>query len=381
MASVRKDPERGTWTFVVDVESMDGRRRQVKRRGFATRRAALDAMDELRSAGPAVASERLRFGEYLTKRWLPAIEGQGTRRASTLSGYRQQVKRLEDHLGGVKLADLNGSHLETLYGELRSQGLSERTVRYVHTTAAAALKDAVRWKLVSRSVADDAVAPAQARPNPEAWTPDEVARFLRVARKDRWWPLWRVVASSGMRRGELCALRWSAIDLTEGVVTVERADVVVAGRVVEEPTKSGKPRRIVLDGGTVETLKAWKRSQAAERLAFPGPWVAGDRVWTWEDGSPLLPDVVSRTFARLRKKAKLPPLRLHNLRHAWATSALRAGVPLKVVSTRLGHSSVSITADIYTADVDELDGAAAELVADLYSRPPKTAAENLVTNL
>ena len=366
--SIKQQPN-GTWVFVVDVPAPNGGRRQLRRRGFATKK---EAQAELTTVlgdvqeGNYVRPSRMTFGAYLTDRWAPAMRP--TVRKTTAAAYEQMVKHLERHLGKVPLGDLTGPHLTAVYGELLEAGLSARTVRYVHVTAHRALKDAVRWHLVSRNVAEDADSPRQPGAQPKAWTPDQVAKFLALAEGDRWAPLWRLAATTGLRRGELAGLRWEDLELSAGMLSVNRATVVADGHAIEsEPKTARGRRRIGLDAQTVDALKRWRRQQSTEQLAMGAGWQGNGRVFVWPDGSALHPNVITRSFGRLVDKATLPPLTLHGLRHSWATSALRAGVPTKVVSDRLGHSSSRVTLDVYTASVPALDVQAAELVARLFS--------------
>jgi integrase len=366
--SVRR--EGSSWTYTIDVPSPDGRRKQMRRRGFATKKAAQAALAEV-VAGIAsrtfVTPSRLTFGAFLQHRWLPALEHQ--LKPTTVVGYKTMTAHLVRALGNVALEDLDAATLTVLYGELLRSGLSPRTVRYVHTTAHRALADARRWRLVARNAAEDADPPRQDAPRPKAWTPEHVRRFLAVSGSDRWASLWRLAATSGMRRGELVGLRWCDIDLDAAALTVNRNLVVVAGRAVEgEPKTDRSRRRLTLDHATVDALRAWKRTQAEERLLMGRHWQGEDRVFTWGDGSLLHPDVVSKTFARIVRRFDLPKLNFHGLRHSWATAALVAGVPVKVVADRLGHSSVQITLDVYTASVPGLDEAAANTVAALFDQ-------------
>ena len=169
-----------------------------------------------------------------------------------------------------------------------------------------------------------------------------------------------------MRRGELAGLRWCDVDLDAGELVVAENRVVVEHRVVTGTPKSDRSRRIGLDPATVEVLRAWRRQQLEERLVIGALWPDTDLVFVWPDGSPLHPNVITRTYRPDRRAGRLPPMPLHNLRHAWATAALLGRVDIKVVSTGLGHCSTRITHDIYTAAVPSLDAAAAELVAGLY---------------
>jgi integrase len=347
----------------------------VVRRGFKTKREAQEALLEAESAlrtGRVVAGGRtMTFGAFLTDRWLPTIETSPRLKPKTKDGYQCQARRLVERLGQVRLDDLAGDDLTRLYAELRAEGKAERTVRYVHVTARKALGDAVRWRLLAWNPATEAEAPAQTPADPKAWTPDEVADLMVVCDVNRWAPLWRLAADSAARRGELAALRWPDLDLDAGTLTIARNLVVVQHRLYEQTPKNGRARTVALTAATVEALRAWRRQQGEERIAMGGAWTGEDRVFCWPDGSMLHPSVITRTFKRLVAEAGVPPLRLHSLRHAWATAALRAGVRTKVVADRLGHASTRITEDIYTAHVGELDVAAAETVAALYGGRPQ----------
>jgi integrase len=365
--SIRQQPN-GTWTFVVDIPAANGSRQQLRRRGFPTKKAAQAELTSVlgdTQEGSYVRPSRMTFGAYLRDRWAPAMRP--TVRKTTAAAYEQMAKHLDHHLGKVPLGDLTGPHLTAVYGELLEAGLSARTVRYVHVTAHRALRDAVRWHLVSRNVAEDADSPRQPGAQPKAWTPDQVATFLALAETDRWSALWRLAATTGLRRGELAGLRWEDLELGAGMLSVNRTTVVADGHAIEsEPKTARGRRRIALDAQTVAALKQWRRQQSAEQLAMGAGWQGDGRVFVWADGSPLHPNVITRSFGRLVEKAALPDLSLHGLRHSWATSALRGGVPIKVVSDRLGHSSSRITLDTYTASVPALDAQAAELVAGLF---------------
>ena len=365
-----KQVANGTWGFVVDVPATNGARHQLRRRGFRTKREAQASLSTILAdvhSGTFVAPSKMTFGHFLVDRWIPAMTP--TVRATTAASYRQMAKHLERGVGGVVLGDLSGVHLTALYGRLLADGaLSTRTVRYVHVTAHRALKDAVRWGLIRRNVADDADAPRQTMPKPKAWTPAQVATFLDVAADDRWAALWRLAATTGLRRGELIGLRWEDLDLSAATLTVTRATVVVDGLAVEsEPKTAHGRRRLALDAQTIAALVDWRRTQVAERLFVGTSWTDSGPVFVWPDGTLLHPNVVTRTFARIAERAGLPSLTLHGLRHSWATTALIAGVPIKVVSDRLGHSSSRITIDVYTASVPSLDAQAADLVAGMFS--------------
>jgi integrase len=169
-----------------------------------------------------------------------------------------------------------------------------------------------------------------------------------------------------MRRGELLGLRWEDLDLEAGTLAIRRALVVVGYEVVVSQTKTDRARVIALDAGMVAILREWRRSQLEERMRWGSAWRDSGYIFTREDGSPLHPDETSKQFNRLVASSGLPRIRLHDLRHGWATTALAAGVHPKIVAERLGHGSIQITLDTYSHVLPQQDRAAGELVASLY---------------
>ena len=370
--SVKQDKARGTWLYVVDATGRDGKRRQIRKRGFPTKRAAQTALDQLRRdmrGGRGVDPNRMTYGDFLEQRWLPHIEAlpEETLKDTTKAGYRNAARHLIRHAGHIVTSELRGDDLDAVYAKIPRQSAWLR--HKVHVVASKSLGDAVRWRYVAFNAADDATPPPQPRPKPEAWGPADVGRFLEQAKGDRWFALFRLAACSGMRRGEVAGLRWSDIDFERSEVTIVRNAVTVDGAVVVTTPKSGRHRTLSLDPDTLAALRAHRRRQAEEYLVLGQYRPDGDDVWTWQDGSRLHPAVITRTFKRLAEAADLPPLRLHSLRHAWASNALDAGVELLDVSQRLGHASIGFTAAVYVTPSTQRDAAAARTVAALYDRP------------
>jgi integrase len=160
--------------------------------------------------------------------------------------------------------------------------------------------------------------------------------------------------------------QWMTSHADSGRLSVTQSLVTVAHRLEFSQPKTKKSRRSVsLDPATVVGLRAHRAQSLEERLAMGAGWHGSDLVFTWPDGKPIHPDVVSRTFDRLSRRAGLPRIRFHDIRHSYATAALSPGLPAKVVSSRLGHSSISVTSDIYTHVMPEHDEEAAARVADL----------------
>ena len=200
----------------------------------------------------------------------------------------------------------------------------------------------------------------------KVWSPDELGRFLTEIDGEPHAPMLRLAALSGLRRGELCGLRWPVLDLDGDRLTVSRTLLAVRGRLVESEPKTPRSRRIVdLDPATVAILRDHRRRQLEERLAVGSGYMDDGYVFARPDGRPWNPELISRVFDRLAARTGLPRIRLHDLRHTHTTHLLAAGVNVRIVSQRLGHASVAFTLDIYGHVLPGQQASAAEAVAAL----------------
>lgn len=297
---------------------------------------------------------------------------------STVASYRKNIRlHITPYIGGVALASLTTAKIDALYrtleesgrrdgkGELVGAGLSARTVRYIHTILRSALQAAMEAEpaLLVKNPADKAKPPTAKEAKPpemHPWTAVHLRTFLDwSAEHSHLHAAWWLLATTGMRRGELLALRWRDVDLDAGTVRVRRSVGVVrvkgqGARVQEGDTKTAKPRTVDLDETTVALLRAHKRERGglALTLARDDALVFGDA-----EGKHRHPERFSRCFkdqlkrcerhmARAGREAP-PEIRLHDLRHTHATLLLVGGTPVKVVSERLGHASPVITMNVY----------------------------------
>jgi integrase len=200
------------------------------------------------------------------------------------------------------------------------------------------------------------------------WTAEEIRTFLAHTADHRFHAAFMVLATTGMRRGEALGLRWEDLDLDGGRVSITQTVITVNHEVRVGSPKTAKGRRTVaLDLGTVRALREHRQRQVAERLLMGTGFTDHGLVFCRPDGGPLHPERFSRTFEHLSAKAGLPPIRLHDVRHSWATLALSAVVHPKVVQERLGHASIGVTLDVYSHLTEGMQGAAASLVAGLIA--------------
>ncbi len=201
------------------------------------------------------------------------------------------------------------------------------------------------------------------------WSAEQLRAFLEHVADDRLSAAWRLSATTGLRRGEVLGLRWRDVDLDARRCSIVRSLVTSKGapRFEEPKTRSGR-RSVALDPQTVTALRVHRRRQAAERLAWDAAYTDHGLVFCREDGTPIWPRSFSRMFDNHVTDAEVARIRLHDLRHTHATLALAAGVHPKVVSERLGHSTVGITLDIYSHAIPAMQEEAAALVANLIDR-------------
>ena len=328
-AGPQRDEKTGTWSFVIDVGfGTDGHRRQARRRGFPTRKLAQTEMDRLRVAAQEhtfVAPTTLTLGVYLDA-WLDSLTTRGTS-PSTIASYRRNIAlHVRPTLGAARLQALSAPTLDALYARLLASGrrdgrggLSPRTVRYVHTILHKALADAARKSVVARNVAADADPPtAKSARAPEMawWAPDELARFLAQVEQEELFPIFRLAALTGMRRGEVCGLRWADVDLDSAKLLVCRQLVTIdhALHFADRPKTDKGRRRIELDTETVSVLRRHRAAQHERRLLVGAGWTDRDLVFCGPDGEPLHPESVAKVFERRVARSGLPRIRFHDLR-------------------------------------------------------------------
>jgi integrase len=360
------------------------------KRGFTTKTGALKALREALAASDSTGftePSKMPTSEYLAA-WLD-----GLRLApSTVASYRKNVRlHITPNIGSVPLASLTPVLLDRLYRQLEAggradhregDGLSPRTVRYIHTILSSAFKNAVEGGLLTANPASRAKPPTarQARsPEMHPWDEEQLAAFLGwSAGHSELHPIWHTLAYTGMRRGEALGLRWRDVDLKTGTITVRRSAGIVrnageGAEVIEGTTKTGKARVIDIDAETVAVLESWKRHRVSLNLvlARDDQLVFGDL-----NGSHRNPEHLSRTWNQTVARAigddiGVPGIRLHDLRHCHATILLLAGVPVHVVSQRLGHASPVVTMTVYA---HVLPGSQREAASLFASRIGKAAA-------
>ena len=245
-------------------------------------------------------------------------------------------------------------------------GLDSKTLRNIHAALRTALEDAVALKYIKYNPAAVIKPPRLERKQRAVWTPAQTQAFLRALPSDRLTALFLVELTTGVRRGHLCGLKWSNVDLDRPTITLGDSRIVLRGRASDK--RGGKTvnadKTIAIDSRTVAALRRWRAEQDGIRTLRGPDYEGGDLVFTTEFGRPLHPQNLVDLIERYAADAGVPRITFHDLRHTYATAALEGGVPMKVVSERIGHSNVSFTMATYAHVRSDADHEAAQQAAD-----------------
>jgi len=288
-----------------------------------------------------------------------------------LLSYIQARSIIKTHLvpglGQVLLQKLTPDMLQALYRRTLDEGKKPSTVQIIHKVLRRALEDAVKWGLVARNVAGLVTPPRVERHEVQALTVEQAKKLLACAKGSFLSALFVLALTTGMRRGELLALRWSDVDFEQATVFVHRTVTRAAeyGLVENEPKTKASRRRIMLSAIAVEALKTHREEQGHVKTTAGERWQEKELIFCDTNGNFLGPDKLAGEFTRLLQQAGLPHMRFHDLRHSAATISLVAGVHPKVVQERLGHSTIAMTLDTYSHLLPSMQQDAATKIDDL----------------
>jgi integrase len=367
------------YVIIEDRDPATGERKRRWHSGFRTKREAQAACNDLASAkqrGDYLPSSKQTVAEFVGE-WLEAIRP--TVRVSTHEKYTRDLRtHIVANIGFVPLDQVDGPMLNRLWAQLAASGrrsrrpggepsgLSAKSVQNVAMVVHRLFKDAVRWGRLNRNPADMADPPRRsARPSEmKAWSADTLQTFLEATVDDDLYPVWVVLATTGLRRGEALGLRWNDVDLELGRASITQTVTAIGWEIYVGPPKtSAGRRRIALDPGTCAVLRRHRAASLKRRLRVGDAFTDHDLVFAAPDGGPLHPERAYQAFKRAIKRHGLPNIALDGLRHTWATVALENGVHPRVVQERLGHSSIATTLQIYSHVLPTMHDEAASLVA------------------
>lgn len=367
----------GIWEVRLEAgrDPVTGRRRQVSRSVHGTKRQAQAVLNTL------LADTNIDLGgrtaanfKQLSDQWLALVTNDLS--PTTVHRYKNLLKnRILPALGDRSLSSIRTNDLDRLYlGLVNEIGLAPATVRQIHAIIRRAFRQAVFWGWIATNPAINATPPriAKSMPSPPdvsqvgailqraAESDPELSRFLHLA------------ATTGARRGEVCALRWKNVDPNMRTLTVEHSIIDLPGGLVEKDTKTHISRRMALDSGTIDVLEEQRaamttRASAAGLSLSPQSFIFSNEP---DALTPWVPGSVTKRFQKLRDSLGYQNMRLHDLRHFTATRLIAAGVPVRTVSGRLGHADPSTTLSAYAHFVEASDQIAANVMGDLVAKTP-----------
>ena len=372
--------KRGDNTWLVRIftgRDAAGKRRYFNKTVHGTKKEAekyLTAKLREQDLGVFVEPSRETLNCYLD-RWLETV-ARPRLREHTFKSYKEWLARyVRGAVGERKLGDIKAAHIQAVYGAMLERGLQPRTVRYTHSILTSALKQAVRWNIIARNPCELVELPRQTREEMKAFSPAEAAAFLKAAREDKHGVVLAFALATGMRVNEYLALQWKDVDLARGTAAIQR--VVVwrggGGWYFSEPKTSKSRRTVPLPASLVARLAEHRREQAERRLKLGAAYESHDLVFATGKGTPIYyRHLARRHFAPTLRRACLEGFRLYDLRHSCATLLLSAGENPKVVSERLGHSSIVLTLDIYSHVLPDMQRAATEKLEQMLFKQTGT---------
>jgi integrase len=317
-----------------------------------------------RDLGRQVDGADITLDEYLD-RWLETAAAPGLREKSYRS-YESLLRRyVRPLLGPRNLAAICPLDIQAVYQELVERGLSARTVRYTHSVLRSAMRQAIRWRLLSQDPTDGAQLPRLRRHELRVLTAEQSRLFLKAALRTHYGPVFAVALTTAARPSEYLALQWQDINWERGTVSIARTLERVSGGWRFAETKRARSRRVIkLQGWVLGVLNRLHTKTNSEPDCRS--WGGGTGlIFKTPTGRPIDSDKLARQHKSILQGAGLPMIRLYDLRHSGATLALAAGVPPKVVSEQLGHASAAFTLDVYSHVLPHMQAEAAERVEAL----------------
>ncbi|GCE18570.1 site-specific integrase [Dictyobacter kobayashii] len=341
----RKD---GRWVASIFLDN--GKRKSIYCKTQKEAMKAARQIHQQKDQGMFLFNEDQILNDFLTV-WLRDTV-KNTVRERTYGRYREIVTlHVLPTLGKVKLQRLTPQHLQLLYNQKLEEGYAPQTVKHIHRVLHKALGDALKWQLVIRNVCDAVTAPRVPRKEMQALSGEQARQFLDAAKGDPLETLYVLALTTGMRQGELLALKWEDVDLAIGTLQVKRTitRLVNKGFTVSEPKTARSRRHIHLTQMAVESLQQHRIRQQKARLVAGPAWSEQGWIFCNAIGGPIdVSNMIRRSFRPILVKAELPIIRFHDLRHSVASLLLASGIHVKIVQELLGHSQVSITLDTYS---------------------------------
>ena len=357
--------EGSSWCYTVDIgKRADGRRIKQKKRGFKTKKDAQSALNEVLndiSKGKLITTAKYTYSEFLDI-WIKQIESLVA--SSTLSTYASAVSiYLKPLIGHYLIKELNIRLLTDFKSQLHSKGLSNNYISKIIAVLKNSLNYAVEQEYIPANPAEKISKPSETLKTNIQWTDEDIKRFMNLTRGTSYYPAYLLAIFCGLRRGEALGLSWSEIDFDKSQLIVLRVLSADGKTLIDKPKTKGSKRSVSIPSHILEELKNIKHEQEKSNIPL---FQDLKLVVPNEVGNPVNPRNLLRNMASLIKKAEVPKVTFHDLRHIHASLLLQQNIHMKVVSERLGHSKISITMDRYSHLIPTLQSEAADSLNYLW---------------
>lgn len=357
-------------------DPITGKRRQITRRADTKKEAAekvKEAIEEIKRRDCHGIKDELHniTVSELFERWFELVMKRKIKE-TTYREYNNTTNfRILPVLGPYKVNQLTAIILQKFVNDLTDEGLSPRYVEYISTILYGALESARKWKIIQFNPLVDVEKPRARRVDNVTWSIDQMNNFLEVTKLYdlRLFSIVNVAIKTGGRRGEVLSLKWSDIDFDNKLINFERTLIYDKdGFRFGTPKSSSSKRTVKVGDSLIRELKEWKAHQNKIKMSVRDSYEDHDLIFTTLTGKPLFPRSLTSSFTQAIKKANVPKIRFHDLRHTHATMCLESGMALKEVQDRLGHNSIKTTGDIYAHVTDTMKEKSAELFENFISK-------------
>lgn len=358
------------------ADTLTGVSKQTTKRGMTYKQAKafMTEVEYKKQTDTFVKRDDITLREFLLK-WLKEYV-ETNLKPTTIDGYRRNIEgHIIPCLGNIKLQKLKITDLDKFYSSKAENGridgkggLSPRSLIYIHRVLSEALNDAVRKQLISRNVAKDIRGFRARKYECKVFDKDTISKLLEAVKGEPVRVAIALAALSGMRRGEVCGLKWEDIDVNRRTITIRRQLVPTSkGDIFQEPKSKDSIRTIYISDILMNILLETKQQQNELKELLGNEYSDQNLVFCNDNGFPVSPSRFSHNFKYILKKHGFEHIRFHDLRHSCATLMLTLGVPLKVTSGMLGHSTVGITADLYSHVLDDMQKSAVQKIDSAFS--------------
>lgn len=370
--------EKNLYEITIEVgNDITGKRKRIKRRVHGTREEAILKHAELEKQyfhkSKKVNLNDMTFSEY-SKIFINNYCKNNISKITT-KDYEQMLKRILPLLGDIKLKKINTFMLDKLYQKLKigvnGKELAPKTMSHYYNLISIMFKQAKKWKFIDSNPNEDATKPKLVKRKRNFYNNEQVQELFNcLANEDiKTKTLITLAIDSGIRRSELCAIRWNDIDFANKTLYIDNSLKVIDGEVDEAKAKTEySVRTIDLSSSTIELLKEYKKMQDEYIKELGSKWLGTNRVFTAKDGKHMHPDTTNKILQRVLNKYNLPKLSFHELRHTCASILNSNGIDPKTISERLGHADASITMNIYTHTFEDNKKASARVFDNMQQK-------------